>query len=32
MDRGIRLSFRTEVIWNGIPERVIVPYVNEWKL
>ncbi len=32
MDRGIRSVFRTEVAWNGIPERVTVPYVYEYRL
>ena len=30
--RGIRLVFRTEVVWNVISERVIVPYVYECQL
>lgn len=32
MDRGMRSVFRTEVTWNGIPERVTVPYVYECRL
>lgn len=32
MDRGIRFAFRTEVTWNGIPERVTVPYVYACRL
>ena len=30
--RGIRLPFRTEVVWNVTSERVKVPYVYECKL
>gem|GEM_PF-4175689 len=32
MDRSKRHAFRTEVAWNGVPERVTVPYVYECML